>query len=147
MQMLDLAAFDTFGVKMLSAITARTNVLVHTAFFILTPKHPQNVLTAKLSKLAVQAAPSAFRISVQADAQLFHRKLAIGVRLKKANQPLPPLRFVCPLHLVPLISHNLRIILKLYHTRRILSIGFLKNPRRNVCFYDSNVRKMSAIIC
>jgi len=94
MEMLDLAASDTFCVKMLATVTACPNVLVDVTFSLLVAEGTQDILAAKLPQLTVKTAPSTLGIPVENHAQLLNRKLPIGVLLQKINEPLTPIRFV-----------------------------------------------------
>lgn len=126
-KMLQLAATQALGVKMLSAIARGSNILINVARPRGIAVFTNGIPIAKLGKLAVETAPAARTVPVDLQAKLVHRELAVGMCGKESDQAFPALGLVC------FSTHtssktNLRIILKLYHTRYSLSIE--KNKKR-----------------
>jgi hypothetical protein len=116
-------ANGAFLVEVILAITLRSDVLVKRSAPLATVKFTQDVNVAQFTQVAIEAALSGGSFLVYFLVELVHRKLAVGVASKKAEERFPAR---C---LISLFSHGfllkLRTVLKLYHKNRGLSSPFL----------------------
>ena len=113
-QMLHLAAANTFFVKMLVAIASLANVLKNVAKVIRAAEFLHGMVVAESCQLTINTAFSAFFVTVESFSKLLGGKLLIGGRGEKIDQCRSPRGVVeFLLHGKSFVFCNLRMILKL----------------------------------
>ena len=85
----DTSADRTLLVKVILAVTFRTDVLIKCSLALASVKLAQNVYVAKFTQMAVEATLACGGLLIDFLVELLYRKLAVGVATKEADERFP----------------------------------------------------------
>ena len=85
----DASANGAFLVKVILAVTFRSNILIQRTASLSTVELAQNIYAAKLSQMAVKTALARRSLGIDLGIKLLYCKLAVGIASEKADERFP----------------------------------------------------------
>jgi hypothetical protein len=90
----DTTADRALLVKVILAVTLRTDVLIKGSLALAAVKLSQNIYVAKLTQMAVETTLARWGLFIHFLVELLYRKLAVGIATKKTDKRFPTRCFI-----------------------------------------------------